>query len=207
MYLMLPNFDVNDLRYRMATKSLETKDKELKEQLKLVLQRNPEIRNIGTLSEYAKYVKSIYPSSVDKNIYWHGSDSDFSEGFKSALRGEGSGALETKDRNDFYLAKQAWAVLQYVSGVNRNSVDKNGFKHWNKLWWELKEIMSNGRRENNSWKDLVINEENVRQAIPNKKGVFNRDQGGEMASGFLKEKLTMDTKRRQIESSLKIYLV
>ena len=67
-----------------------------------------------------------------------------------------------------------------MSGVNRKSADKkHGFANWVKLWWELKEIMSNGRRENNDWKDLVIGPENVRQAIPNKAGIFNRDSGGE----------------------------
>jgi len=65
-------------------------------------------------------------------------------------------------RNDLYLAKQAWTVLQYVSGVNRNSIDKNGFAHWNKLYWEFKEIMSNGRRGDNKWKDLIINSSTVR---------------------------------------------
>jgi hypothetical protein len=38
--------------------------------------------------------------------------------------------------------------------------------------------MSNGRRHNNDWKDLVIGPEHVRQAIPNKHGLFNRDSGG-----------------------------
>ena len=144
----------------------------------LIFDRVPELAKIGTPTEYAAYIKEIFPNSVEKEVYWHGSNEDFSEGFKSAKKGKGSGAPETQSRNDFYLAKQAWTVLQYVNGVNRNSVDKNGFAHWNKLWWELKEIMSNGRRENNNWKDMVIGEETVRQGIPNKKGVFNRDKGG-----------------------------
>jgi hypothetical protein len=38
--------------------------------------------------------------------------------------------------------------------------------------------MSNGHRENNDWKDVVIGSSTVRQAIPNKKGVFNRNSGG-----------------------------
>ena len=147
-------------------------------QVELVFKRNPKLQEIGTLREYAAYIQTIYPNSVDKSVYWHGSDSDFSEGFDKAIRGEGSGAAHTKTRNDFYLAKPAWSVLQYVSGINRTSVDKNGFAHWNKLWWELKEIMSNGRRETNAWKDLVIDEKNVRQAIPNKAGIFNRDTNG-----------------------------
>lgn len=150
----------------------------VEEQLVLVFERIPELSKIGSIREYAAYLADKFPNSVDKNIYWHGTNEDFSEGFKSAKKGKGSGAPETQSRNDFYLAKQAWTVLQYVNGVNRNSVDKNGFAHWNKLWWELKEIMSNGRRENNNWKDIVIGKETVRQGIPNKKGVFNRDKGG-----------------------------
>ena len=150
----------------------------VEEQLVLVFERIPELSKIGSIREYAAYLADKFPNSVDRNVYWHGTNEDFSEGFKSAKKGKGSGAPETQSRNDFYLAKQAWTVLQYVNGVNRNSVDKNGFAHWNKLWWELKEIMSNGRRENNNWKDMVIGEETVRQGIPNKKGVFNRDKGG-----------------------------
>lgn len=144
----------------------------------LIFDRVPELAKIGTPSEYAAYIKEIFPNSVEKEVYWHGSNEDFSEGFSSAKRGEGSGALETKKRNDLYLNKQGWASLQYVNGINRKGRDKNGFAHWNKLWWELKEIMSNGRRENNDWKDIVIDESTIRQAIPNKKGVFNRDSGG-----------------------------
>lgn len=150
----------------------------VEEQLVLVFERIPELSKIGSIREYAAYLADKFPNSVDRNVYWHGTNEDFSEGFKSAKKGKGSGAPETQSRNDFYLAKQAWTVLQYVNGVNRNSVDKNGFAHWNKLWWELKEIMSNGRRENNNWKDMVIGEETVRQGIPNKKGVFNRDKSG-----------------------------
>lgn len=151
-------------------------------QVRLVLKRNPEffnkIQSIGaTIEDYASYVRNIFPNSKEKDIYWHGSNSDFSEGFDSAVRGVGSGAPEVE--NEFYLAKQPYSVLQYVNGVNRNfPVDKNGFSHWNKLYWELKEIMSNGRRENNKWKYLVIGPEEVRQKIPNKKGIFNRDSGG-----------------------------
>lgn len=150
----------------------------VEEQLVLVFERIPELSKIGSIREYAAYLADKFPNSVDRSVYWHGTNEDFSEGFKSAKKGKGSGAPETQSRNDFYLAKQAWTVLQYVNGVNRNSVDKNGFAHWNKLWWELKEIMSNGRRENNNWKDMVIGEETIRQGIPNKKGVFNRDKGG-----------------------------
>ena len=144
----------------------------------LIFDRVPELAKIGTPTEYAAYIKEIFPNSVEKEVYWHGSNEDFSEGFVSAKRGKGSGALETKKRNDLYLNKQGWASLQYVNGINRKGRDKNGFAHWNKLWWELKEIMSNGRRENNDWKDIVIDESTIRQAIPNKKGVFNRDSGG-----------------------------
>lgn len=144
----------------------------------LIFDRVPELAEIGTPAEYATYIKEIFPNSVEKEVYWHGSNEDFSKGFLSAKRGEGSGALETKKRNDLYLNKQGWASIQYVDGINRKGRDKNGFGHWNKLWWELKEIMSNGRRENNDWKNIVIDESTIRQAIPNKKGIFNRDSGG-----------------------------
>lgn len=159
---------------------------ELLEQISLVFERNSKLAKVGTIKEYATYLKEIFPNSKDKDIYWHGSNSDFSQGFDSAIKGMGSGSPHID--GEFYLAKQAWTVLQYVNGVNRSfGPDVNGFNHWNKLWWELKEIMSNGRRENDDWKNLIIGPDNVRQAIPNKKGVFNRDSGGENGK-WLKER-------------------
>lgn len=76
-------------------------------QVELIFARNPKLKEVGTPMEYARYIQTIYPNSVDKSVYWHGSDSDFSEGFKTATRGEGSGSPHTKSRSDFYLAKQA----------------------------------------------------------------------------------------------------
>ncbi|WP_287385737.1 hypothetical protein [Lachnospira sp.] len=39
--------------------------------------------------------------------------------------------------------------------------------------------MSNGRRENNAWKELVIGDDpnSVRQEIPNKRGEFDLSKG------------------------------
>jgi len=149
------------------------------ESLDLLFERHPELAKLGTKEDYLRYISTVFPQSLDKSIYWHGSNSDFSGGLNTAKKGEGSGAPETKKRNDLYLNKEAWASLQYIDGVNRVGRDKNGFGHWNKLYWELKQIMSNGRRQSNAWKDIVINDETVREAIPNKMGVFNRDNGGE----------------------------
>lgn len=130
------------------------------------------------LDRMSENVSKIVDKNGEPQLVFHGTNSDYSRGFRSAKREKGSGAPETKNRNDFYFNVQPFASLQYIDGVNRNGRDVNGFGTWNKLWWELKEIMSNGRRENNDWKDIVISEETIRQAIPNKKGVFNRDSGG-----------------------------
>ncbi len=156
----------------------------LRKQVQIVFDRMPQLKKVvedagGNLDEYLDYLLQVYPDSVEKSIYWHGTDSDFSGGFKTAQRGRGSGAPEIQGDEDFYLARQPWTVLQYVSGVNRKGSDTNGFGHWNKLWWELKEIMSNGRRENNAWKELVIGDDpnSVRQEIPNKRGEFDLSKG------------------------------
>lgn len=136
---------------------------------------NPQLEQIGTRGEYQQYINSIFPDSQVDSVYWHGTDSDFNQGLENATRGKGSGAPET--RGEMYFNKQPWASLQYISGVNRNITDKNGFNNWVKLWWELKEILGNGRLQNDDWKNLVIGPD-VRQEIPNKRGVFNRNQGG-----------------------------
>ena len=157
-----------------------------REDVKIIFAKYPELSTIGNIDEYIAYVRSIFPESKISDIYWHGSNSDFSKGFESAEKSQGSGSPHMA--GEMYFNKQNWTSLQYINNINRQfGPDVNGFNHWNKLWWELKEIMSNGRRENNKWKDLVIGSENIRQSIPNKKGIFNRDQGGENGK-WLKER-------------------
>ena len=144
-----------------------------KDQIDLVFKRNPAIAAIGTKEEYRQYLLSIFPESVETSIYWHGSNSDFSEGFQSAQKTEGSGAPEVQDRNDMYFNKQAYASIQYVNGQNRTApADVNGFAHWNKLYWELKEILSNGVSGEN-WRNQVIDTSTIRKEIPNKRGEFD----------------------------------
>ena len=136
---------------------------------------NPELSKIGTKSEYEQYIKTIFPNSISNSIYWHGTDSDFSDGLNTAKRGKGSGAPET--RNEMYFNRQPWASLQYISGINRRIKDNEGFNNWVKLWWELKEALGNGRMDTDDWKNEIIGP-NIRQSSPNKHGVFDRDKGG-----------------------------
>lgn len=136
---------------------------------------NPELSKVGTKSEYEQYIKTIFPNSISNSIYWHGTDSDFSDGLNTAKRGKGSGAPETQ--NEMYFNRQPWASLQYISGINRRIKDNEGFNNWVKLWWELKEALGNGRMDTDNWKNEIIGP-NIRQSSPNKHGVFDRDKGG-----------------------------
>ena len=136
---------------------------------------NPELSKVGTKSEYEQYIKTIFPNSISNSIYWHGTDSDFSDGLNTAKRGKGSGAPET--RNEMYFNRQPWASLQYISGINRRIKDNEGFNNWVKLWWELKEALGNGRMDTDDWKNEIIGP-NIRQSSPNKHGIFDRDKGG-----------------------------
>ena len=136
---------------------------------------NPELSKVGTKSEYEQYIKTIFPNSISNSIYWHGTDSDFSDGLNTAKRGKGSGAPETQ--NEMYFNRQPWASLQYISGINRRIKDNEGFNNWVKLWWELKEALGNGRMDTDDWKNEIIGP-NIRQSSPNKHGVFDRDKGG-----------------------------
>lgn len=145
---------------------------------------NPELEKVGTKDEYKQYLNTIFPNSKVSEVYWHGTDSDFSEGIQNTKKGKGSGAPETK--GEMYFNRQPWASLQYISGTNRKIPDKDGYNNWVKLWWELKEILGNGRMQNDDWKSIVIGPD-IRQEIPNKEGVFNRNEGGENGS-FLKER-------------------
>ena len=52
----------------------------------LIFDRVPELAEIGTPAEYAAYIKEIFPNSVEKEVYWHGSNEDFSEGFAAVKK-------------------------------------------------------------------------------------------------------------------------
>lgn len=152
--------------------------------IRYIYNLNAALANIGSQEDYERYIRSIYPNSLVSDIYWHGSDSDFSRGFSSAKRGRGSGASETG--NELYLNRQPWTSIQYVSGINRTIPDNEGFNNWVKLWWEMKAILGNGRMQNDDWKNEIIGP-NIRQEIPNKRGIFNLNQGGGNGS-YLRDK-------------------
>lgn len=160
----------------------------LRKQVQVVFDRMPQLKKAvedagGNLDEYLDYLLQVYPDSVEKSIYWHGTDSNFTEGFPSEedrQEAVGTNSTQTEERDDFYLARQPWTTLQYVGGVNRNvPADSDGYVNWNKLYWELKEIMSNGRRQDDNWKNIVIgdNPETIRTKIPNKRGDDSEGHG------------------------------
>lgn len=159
-----------------SEKSVELTKSKYDEAVDYLFDVNPELESIGTKEEYVKYLNEKYPHSYQE-LYWHGTNSDFSDGLNTATRGKGSGAPETGA--EMYFNRQSWASLQYINGVNRDVTkpDDEGFTNWVKLWWSMKEILGNGRMENDDWKHEIIGP-NIRQEIPNKKGVFNRNQGG-----------------------------
>lgn len=152
-----------------------TTDIDSKDAVDYLYDINPELSKVGSKEEYTQYINSIYPNSLIDSIYWHGTDSDLSQGIANSKKGKGSGAPETGA--EMYFNKQPWASLQYISGVNRNIPDTEGYNNWVKLWWELKEALGNGRMESNDWKNEIIGP-NIRQYSPNKRGIFNRDKGG-----------------------------
>ena len=132
---------------------------------------HPELNRIGSKDQYKQYLYRMMPASSTSKVYYHGSNSNFLDGFNSAVKGVGSGAPET--RSEMYFAEQPETILQYVDGINTNIKDNNGFKHWNKLWWQAKEMLGNGQKGN--WKSKTITR--LRQEIPNKRGVFNESHG------------------------------
>lgn len=150
-------------------------DIDSKDAIDYLYSTNTELSKVGSKEEYAQYVNSIYPNSLIDSIYWHGTDSDLSQGVENTKKGKGSGAPETGA--EMYFNKQPWASLQYISGVNRNIPDTEGYNNWVKLWWELKEALGNGRMDTDEWKNEIIGP-NTRQYSPNKRGIFNRDKGG-----------------------------
>ena len=165
-----------DFGKRIIFKAAEQYNKEVRDDfgaIDYLWETHPELAQIGTKQDFIDFINTIYPNSSVKDIYWHGTDSDFSNGLASATRGQGSGAPETG--TEMYFNRQPWASLQYITGVNRDLPDEDGFNNWVKLWWELKEILGNGRMENDDWRQEIIGP-NVRQNIPNKRGKFSRVQ-------------------------------
>lgn len=169
----------------IENKNIQNTESRYNEAVDYLFDVNPELESIGTKEEYIKYLNERYPHSYQK-LYWHGTNSDFSDGLNTATRGKGSGAPETG--TEMYFNRQPWASLQYINGVNRDVTkpDDEGFTNWVKLWWSMKEILGNGRMKNDDWKHEIIGP-NIRQKIPNKKGVFNKDQGGNNGS-YLSER-------------------
>lgn len=165
---------------------------------------HPELNSIGTKDDYLKYIRTIYPNSLVTDIYWHGSDSDFSEGLSSAKRGKGSGASETG--NEMYFNKQPWTSIQYVSGQNRNIPDEEGYSNWVKLWWEMKEILGNGRMDTDDWKmkSLVLIQDSI---LLIREEYLIEIKVVHMANIYQRERQDMDMIIRQIKSSLKKYLI
>lgn len=169
----------------IENKNIQNTESRYNEAVDYLFDVNPELESVGTKEEYIRYLNERYPHSYQK-LYWHGTNSDFSDGLNTATRGNGSGAPETG--TEMYFNRQPWASLQYINGVNRDVTkpDDEGFTNWVKLWWSMKEILGNGRMKNDDWKHEIIGP-NIRQKIPNKKGVFNKDQGGNNGS-YLSER-------------------
>ena len=40
---------------------------------------NPKLQEIGTKEEYSSYISEIFPESKVTDIYWHGTNSDFTD--------------------------------------------------------------------------------------------------------------------------------
>lgn len=59
---------------------------------------NSELSKIGTKSEYEQYIKTIFPNSISNSIYWHGTDSDFSDGLNTAKEEKVLGLLKHKTK-------------------------------------------------------------------------------------------------------------
>lgn len=57
--------------------------------VRYVFKENPELKEIGTNTQYFKYLKTIFPDSKDKDVWFHGTDVDPSK-IKTFRAGDGS---------------------------------------------------------------------------------------------------------------------
>ena len=50
-----------------------------KEDIRYVFEQNPELKNIGTKTQYSKYLKTVFPESQTKGIVYHGTSAEFKQ--------------------------------------------------------------------------------------------------------------------------------
>ena len=173
--ILIPKCGIGSLIGKVAKHAIKPKNITLSSRtnpndhfIDLIFQQHPELAQLGTKKQYAKYISQIFPKSKKKQIVWHGSNSDFSKGFDSAVRGTGSGSPHMA--SDMYFGSSPSSTLQYVNDVNvpfQYRIGETG--HWNKLHWIPKEIMGKGRYNETEWMNLPW-EKAIRQEIPMNSG-------------------------------------
>lgn len=78
--------------------------------LKYIWERNKELGSIGSMEQYAEYLKQVYPQSVFKEPLWHSSTSIFDK-FDPSFGGKG----HTKELGQgFYLSKEKGSWNHYA---------------------------------------------------------------------------------------------
>lgn len=119
----------NNVELKLEIEKNETKETALKENVNFVFKQNPELLSIGMQEQYIEYIKTIFPTSVFKEIAYHGSDADFkNEGFKPMkpnfnARNSISGVYSFTDNKEFAqkYGKNIYAVVLDV----RNPVEES----------------------------------------------------------------------------------
>lgn len=134
---------------------------------------NPELSKIGNLEAYKRYYHTIFPESKIQIPFAHGTNSDLSKGLEQSIKTINTGAPETLGRNDMYFNLQPEASLQYINGIGTNEGT------WNKrVYWPLKEVLGKPYTSD-AYRQIQIYPNLLRERIPNRKGLFTRNIGGE----------------------------
>jgi len=127
----------------------------IKEGIKTIFEQIPELLSIGNTQQYSEYINTIFPNSKLKNIVWHGTDADLSDGFNRTKRVPGTGSSSPRMEGDIYTSFQRYSTIPYIKD---QGVKQPGHK-FILQYFEVKELFKklNKKDENDtSWKDKPI---------------------------------------------------
>ncbi len=80
----------NNISQKIEQKQEGKKELAFKEGLDFLFEQNPELANIGTKEQYAKYLETIFPESKIRDIVYHGTQNNFDQ-FDESKISENSG--------------------------------------------------------------------------------------------------------------------
>jgi hypothetical protein len=111
--------------------------------VKYIFQENPELSEIGTKTQYYKYLKTIFPESKVKDIVYHGTNSKEIEDFKMSPGSYGKGAYFQTKKDKYFTGTFGENVIPAILDTKNPFTFYSNFKgddgDLSELWKDLRE--------------------------------------------------------------------